>query len=83
MISYKIAHHIPGRIRIEIPALKKISIALLKNMAAIPIPDGILDISPNPFTGSIVILYEPNEIDIVEYIRNMAASSEIQKIIGG
>jgi len=87
MISYRIIHHIPGRIRIEVPAIKNLSISGLlqksKQFSAIPIPEGIKDIRPSPFSGSVVITYEPEKIDIIEYIKNMASSMEMQKLVGG
>lgn len=87
MISYRIIHHIPGRIRIEVPVIKKLSISGLlqmsKQFSAIAISEGIEDIRPNPFSGSIVITYKPEKINIIEYIKNMASSAEMQKLMGG
>ncbi|WP_333654481.1 HMA2 domain-containing protein [Dissulfurispira sp.] len=87
MISYRIIHHIPGRIRIEVPAIKNLSISSLlqmsKQFSAIPIPEGIKDIRPNPFSGSIVITYIPEKIDIIEYLKDIASSIEMQKLMGG
>lgn len=87
MVAYKIIHHIPGRIRIEVPAIKNLSISSLlqmsKQFSAISIPDGIEDIRPNPFSGSIVITYKPEKINIIEYLKDIASSTEIQKLIGG
>lgn len=84
MISYKIIHHIPGRIRIEVPLIKKLSLSglskLSKQLSTIPIPDGIKDIRPNPLSGSIVITYEHGKIDIIEYIKNLSCSMEIQRL---
>lgn len=87
MFTYKIIHHIPGRIRIEVPAIKNLSISGLlemsKQLSTIPIPEGIDDIRPNPFSGSIVITYKPEKINIVEYLKDIASSAEIQKLMGG
>ncbi len=84
MITYKIIHHIPGRIRIEVPAIKNLSISGLlrmsKQFSDISLPDGIKDIRPSPFSGSVVITYEPGKIDIIEYIKTMASSMEMQKL---
>ncbi len=80
MISYRIIHHIPGRIRIEVPAIKNLSMPELlqmsKQFSSISIPEGIEDIRPNPFSGSVIITYEPEKIDIIEYIKNMVSSFE-------
>lgn len=86
MITYKIKHHIPGRIRIEVPFIKNLSLSDLlqmsKQISSTSIPEGIKNISPNPFSGSLVITYEPGKIDIIEYIKDMASSMEIQKLTG-
>ncbi len=87
MITYKIIHHIPGRIRIEVPAIKNLSMSGLlqisKQLSTISIPEGIKDIRPNPLSGSVVITYEHGKIDIIKYIKDMSSSIEIQKFAGG
>ncbi len=83
MIIYKVIHHVPGRIRIEIPGFKGLSMEDFKQLSAIPIPSGIKDVSPNPFTGRLVIIYEPEKIDILEYIKSMASNSVVQKVLEG
>jgi hypothetical protein len=80
MLSYRIAHHVPGRIRIEVPILKKLSFSSLLKLAAIPLDAGILEIQPNPVTGSLVINYDPKRIDILEYLEDMASNGEIQRL---
>jgi hypothetical protein len=81
MISYRIIHHVPGRIRIEVPLIKNLSISGLlqmsKQLSTIPIPEGIKDIRPNPLSGSIVITYKPEKINIVEYLKDIASSVEL------
>lgn len=85
MITYKIKHHIPGRIRIEVPFIKGASISGLirmsKQLSAVEIPTGIKDIRPNPFTGSVVITYEPDKIDILKCINDMTSNIGIFTII--
>ncbi len=87
MISYNVIHHIPGRIRIEVPLIKALSTAnlleLSRHFSNIPIPDGIKEVRPSLFSTSVVIIYEPGKIDIMEYIKNMASGIEMQKLIGG
>jgi hypothetical protein len=70
MIAYKIIHHTPGRIRLEVPSIKQLSVAALKRLSAISIPNGIKDIRANPITGSVVITYDPVDIDIIKYIND-------------
>jgi hypothetical protein len=83
MITCIVKHHIPGRIRIEAPVIKGLSIEILKKLAHIQIPDGIKNVKPNPLTGSIVIEYEPLKINIMEYLQSIISDAEIQGIING
>lgn len=48
-----------------------------------PIPEGIKEVRPSLFSANVVITYETGKIDILDYIKNMASSIEIQKLIGG
>jgi hypothetical protein len=83
MIAYKIIHHTPGRIRIEVPSMKMISVTTLRKLSMIRIPDGIKDIRANPFTGTVVIKYDPVNIDIIKCINDFVTSSRaVQEIIG-
>jgi hypothetical protein len=86
MISYKIMHHTPGRIRIEVPTIKNLSMSRLlqisKQFSSISLPEGIESINPNPFSGSIVITYKPEKINIIEYLKEIVFSAEIQSLIG-
>jgi hypothetical protein len=78
MIPYAVTHHIPGRIRIQIPLLKKMKLTDLKRVAyrisTGGRPQGIRNISANPLTGRVTINYDPVSIDIMEYLRAMAAT---------
>ena len=82
MINYRVVHHVQGRIRVQVPIIKKLSVATLKKLAEIPIPEGIKDVRANPVTGSLVITYDPDHVDIEKYLREMMADSEIVAIIG-
>jgi hypothetical protein len=87
MISYKIIHHIPGRIKLEVPFIKNVSLSKLlhmsKQLSTITTPEGIKEIRPSPLTGRVVIIYEYGKIDIIEYLKTVASSIEIQESIGG
>jgi hypothetical protein len=86
-IFYKILFHTRGYIRLEVPVLKKLSwVYLYKNFkksSPFPLPSGIKNFHLNPLTGSMVISYEPDSINILEYIKNMASNADINSIIGG
>ena len=90
MITYDIVHHIAGRIRLKVPLIKKLVRARnlpdhIKNLSFISLPSGIKDISANPFVGSLVIVYEPKEVDVIEFIKttfdSLSSNAEIQKIV--
>jgi hypothetical protein len=81
MIQYKILHHVPGRIRIEVPSIKGLSIKVLNRLSGIIVPCGIEDIRPNPLTGSLLIKYDPDRINIIAYLKDMASSDKIKSII--
>ena len=82
MINYRVVHHVPGRIRVQVPIIKKLSVATLKKLAGLPIPEGIKDVRANPVTGSLVITYDPDHFDIEKYLKKMMADSEIVATIG-
>ena len=81
MMQYKILHHVPGRIRIEVPSIKGLSLKALKRLSDIPVPCGIEDIRPNPLTGSLLIKYDPGRINIVSYLRDMASRDVINNVL--
>ncbi len=58
--SASIAHRVPGRIRIRIPSAKADGEFLEQARAALSALPGVLEVSCNPLTGSIVILHSPD-----------------------
>ena len=82
MTGYAIKHHLPGRIRIDIPELKKMSGEELKRLADVLTRvwriKGIRYFSANPVTGSVTITYDPAVIDIMVYLNDMASDEKIQ-----
>jgi hypothetical protein len=82
MIAYKIIHHIPGRIRVEVPSLKELLMKDLKRSPVITFPSGIKDIRINPLNYNIVISYDPENIDIMKYLKDLSSNKELQDIIG-
>ena len=76
MIDYSILHHVPGRIRIAVPLIKKLSVKELEErFSGIKIPDGIKHVRPNPITGTVIINYNPKTVDITQYLLSMATGS--------
>ena len=84
MIQYRIVHHIPGRIRIEIPSIKGVSVKRLQQLSTLSVPSGIEGVRPNPFTGSLLITYNPEKINILTYLDEIAVSRDLEeKLMGG
>ena len=85
MYTFKIIHHIPGRIRIVVPELKKLSfkklIGIWNGISKTRMPAGIKDVLPNPLSGSILITYEPGEIEIVGFIESVLSNPQMLAMI--
>jgi hypothetical protein len=79
-IKYKVVYHYRGYIRIEFPSPQLFH--GLKKSPHFPIAEGIKHFHMNPFKGDIVILYEPDKIDILHYLETMT-SNNASKIIYG
>jgi hypothetical protein len=80
MVSYVVKHHIPGRIRIEIPLLKRAPAKELNKLADIPVPEGVTNVRVNPLNGNLIIAYDPKRIDILRWLDVMASDSRILEI---
>ncbi|MCL0061228.1 hypothetical protein M1N43_00475 [Thermodesulfovibrionales bacterium] len=78
MIFCRVIHHVPGRIRIEIPSIKGLSEEnLVQASKGLSVLEGTKNIRPNPFTGRVVITYEPEKINIMKYIKALASNLEV------
>ncbi|MBI5236974.1 MAG: hypothetical protein HY887_00935 [Deltaproteobacteria bacterium] len=81
MITYKIASHVPGRIRLLIPLVKVLSVDDLMRLSKLPVPEVIKNLRANPLTGSITIEYDPVVKNILEYIDSFSSSAEVRRIV--
>jgi hypothetical protein len=86
-ISYRILYHNKGYIRLEMPIIRRLSLTYLfenlRKAHPFPVPPGIKNFYVNPLTGSIVITYELEDINILEYVDRMASSPDIRELIQG
>ncbi len=86
-LNYKILYHKSGYIRLEIPSLRKLawSVFFTRFRKTLPftVPPAIKDFHVNPLKGSVVITYEPEKIDILDYIRKMAADPHVKTMMKG
>ena len=82
MFKYHSVHHVHGRIRVKVPWMKRLTLSQLAKLSAIPLDRGILDIRPNWLAGTLVIHYDPKEINIMEHLKALASSPKIESILG-
>jgi hypothetical protein len=76
-ISYKVLYHFKGYIRIELSAIKTHSWTyLLKNInkSLASHTPGIKNFYFNPITGNMVITYKPDDINVLEFIKEWLRS---------
>lgn len=83
MVEYTILHHVPGRNRLGVPALKGKSFLSLMKLATVPLPSGVTDVHPNTLTGSLIIAYDPAKVDILSRIDEIASNPEILTVLRG
>ncbi len=48
-----------------------------EKLQALPVPAGVREVRPNPLNMSLVIIYQPENIDIIRYINDMISLMEI------
>jgi len=77
-LSPKVIHSLPGRVRIELPALRKIPAdkrdLVERVVAELWVPDGIKSLDLSLITGSVVIRYDATEVSeqqVLETIRSL------------
>jgi hypothetical protein len=67
-----IVHHIPGRLRVKLPSLRG-DAASLEQVREILLPvDGIWDVTVNPLTGSVLIIYDPQDDEFLKQLESYA-----------
>jgi len=72
---------------LKVPSIKKLAWSFLftnvNRKPHSPVHPGIKDFHINPLNASIVIIYEPDAVDIIKYINDMASNPDVNKIIQG
>lgn len=65
--AYSVVHRLPGRLRIHIPVLEKLPenwwVFLKPSTELIVIKNGIKTAEIQPITGSLIVEYDPKEMD--------------------
>ena len=85
--AYRITHRLPGRIRIHIPALRKLpqewQIYLEPAAGLINMRKGINTVKVQPVTGSLLITYDSGKIkeaDIIQWLKSLMTAFLKQEI---
>jgi hypothetical protein len=83
-IPYRVLNHNKGYIQLEVPSLvNKLSWSyLFKNNHPFQLPSGITDFRLNPLRGKISIEYEPEHINILDYIKKVASNPDVKRLLG-
>jgi hypothetical protein len=85
-IPYKIILYSKGCVKVQMPSLKGLSwLGLLKKFkrSSLLLPSGIKDINLDQFKSTILITYDPDKIDILEFLESMSSNTELKEIVNG
>ncbi len=83
-IPYKIILYSKGCVKVQMPSLKGLSwLGLLKRFkrSSLLLPSGIKDINLDQFKGTVLITYDPDKIDILEFLESMSSNTELKEIV--
>ena len=83
-IPYKIILYSKGYVKVQMPSFKGLSWSgLLKRFkrSSLLLPSGIKAINLDSFKGNLVITYDPDKIDILDYLENMSSNTELKQIV--
>jgi|WetSurSiteA1Bulk_404760.scaffolds.fasta_scaffold00420_5 hypothetical protein len=78
--KYKVIYHYRGYIRIEL--LSPQIFYGLRRLPLLLIAEGIKHSHMNPFAGHIVILYDPEKIDILNHLETMTSCNDFKMMYG-
>lgn len=76
--SLRIAHHHPGRLRVRAELFASDRNAVERTRAAVVAMGGVQDITHDPRTGSFLIHYDPNVIDVSSVIDRIKDKANLE-----
>jgi heavy-metal-associated domain-containing protein len=76
-VSAYINHHLPGRLRLRIPAVKGEEDRLRELSSAIAKTPGISQVEYNPIIGSILIQYSPEQYENLQSLKSSLSASSV------
>ena len=85
-IPYKIVLYSKGCVKVQMPSLKGLSrVGLLKRFkrSSLLLPSGIKDINLDPVKGNVIITYDPDKVDILDFLEGMSSNAELKEIVHG
>lgn len=71
-------HHVPGRLRVKAPALKRNPRLAAQVCSAAMTLDGVSGAEANPVTGSLIVTYDPLRIDPRMVLQRLAEDGVIR-----
>jgi cation transport ATPase len=74
-------HNVPGRLRIKIPSIKHNHHRACKIEGRVMALYGVQHVSLNPTTGSLKIMYDPDEIASDEIIHSLSTAGYLDEAI--
>lgn len=84
---YQVLHHVPGRVRLSVPGLRRASLvelkALAKELKRELIPGKVLDVRANPLTGSVTLTYDAAALDVIAWIEALLNREDVVRVLGG
>jgi hypothetical protein len=75
-------HHVPGRLRVKTPALKRSPARAERVCAAVTALQGVSSAEANPVTGSLVVTYDPLRADPRGVLARLADEGVIGRDVG-
>jgi hypothetical protein len=82
---YRVLHHVPGRLRLIVPGLRRAGRAELEMLArelkSELIPGKVLAVTANPFTGSVTLTYDAAAIDILSWVEALLRREDVSRVL--
>jgi hypothetical protein len=72
-------HHVPGRLRVCLPPIKRNATAARATCAAIVRTPGVTAVESNILTGSVIIRYDPAAVSFDALVDALAATNHVDR----
>jgi hypothetical protein len=75
-------HHVPGRLRVKAPALKRNPALAARTCSRVTAVEGVSGADANPVTGSLIVTYDPLRVDPRVLLQRLAEDGVIRRNVG-